>query len=36
VKRSGGRRRFASTTLAILVIVMAPGLYFLHFDRADR
>jgi len=26
----------AATTLAILVIVMAPGLYFLYFDRADR
>ena len=26
----------AATTLAILVIVMAPGLYFLYSDRADR
>jgi hypothetical protein len=26
----------AETTLAILVIVMAPGLYFLYSDRADR
>ncbi|HEY3518353.1 MAG TPA: hypothetical protein VGL98_14995 [Gammaproteobacteria bacterium] len=26
----------AATTLAIFVIVMAPGLYFLYSDRADR
>jgi len=25
-----------ATTLAILVIVMAPGIYFLYSDRADR
>jgi predicted MFS family arabinose efflux permease len=26
----------AATTLAILVIVMVPGLYFLYSERADR
>jgi hypothetical protein len=26
----------AATTLAILVIVMVPGLYFLYVERADR
>ena len=26
----------AATTLAVLVIVMAPGLYFLYSDRGDH
>ena len=26
----------AATTLAVLVIVMAPGIYFLYSERADR
>jgi hypothetical protein len=26
----------AATTLAILVIVMAPGIYFLYSERSDR
>ena len=26
----------AATTLAVLVIVMVPGLYFLYAERADR
>jgi hypothetical protein len=26
----------AATTLAVLVVVMAPGLYFLYSDRAGR
>ena len=26
----------AATTLAVFAIVMAPGLYFLYSDRADR
>ena len=27
---------FAATTVAVLVIVMVPGVYFLYAERADR